>query len=708
MQPRRRARSLAAPALTLCAGVALAAAAGPAAGVGGPAAAPRGAARGLQVVQYAATAAPPLPWVGRLLSSAPTLTTLTGPRASLDPRGGVQVAFRNPEGDAVLLDGTGSGRYRATDLSAATDVGDLEGVPVPTVLPGGVDAVVAIGQDGQLFLFGPSPFTRLNHPGMPHFGPWWATDLTSYGGPEVTGTPSVVVQGSNVAIFARTKNGHLIEYVNQPLLAKPWRAYDISAMALGPTISTDPAAYYDPQSEQVRVAAVELAPDPGHLVVFAPTDVGGRIWAAQDVSAATDTGALSGGVAAAVEGTTPLLVAPGQTGDLLEFAATDSGTTTTWSVVDLTSSVTGAPEVTGTPAIATDGTEVVVAASAASWGDLFEWTQQGASPPSVADVSLGGGAARTIAGTPAAVFAHGQPLLFGAGVSVPAPEGTGVYAIPSSKWSQAIEDGWPILGVTGGLGTQCAPWVGYVTPPAQGVTEPDLQVGLTIQQSHVRETWLSFWTISGPGTAPGPGCTKEKAPYTEATYFDHGYDAGRWVAAQVDAYRASGLGLKPDWVIFDPEGYPDDHSGLDGPTTPASALRKSIGDWDAMLRGWKQGLDAIDPTIKAAVYADQYEYTTYELGSQSLPVFIAGAFAQQDVAGHEQLVVPTRTAFGANILGFVMFNENFTPSCAQLDDEAQLLTEPPWDGDYNTVQTTPGDYCSPGAAAARLRALRDR
>jgi len=25
-------------------------------------------------------------------------------------------------------------------------------------------------------------------------------------------------------------------------------------------------------------------------------------------------------------------------------------------------------------------------------------------------------------------------------------------------------------------------------------------------------------------------------------------------------YRSLGVGLKPDWVIFDPEGYPDNHS----------------------------------------------------------------------------------------------------------------------------------------------------
>lgn len=702
MTPRSRTWALAVPALALCAGL-VAATAVPVV------AAPRAAAaRGFDLVQYAEAGSD---WGARLLSNVATLTTLSGPRASADADGQVQVVIRNPQGDAVWLDRSPTRHYATVDVSTVTGVGHLQGSPVPTVLPDGTDAIFAIGTNGHLYLFDELSVVHLFHPGIPGWSltTWLASDLTKLTGPSVTGSASVVVEGQTVTAFARTTAGHLIEFVNQPLRTDPWRAYDLTAMAAGPTIQSDPAAFYDPTSSEVRVAAAELAPDPGHLVVYSPSDVGGRVWADQDVTTATDSQPLSGGVAATVVAGSPVLVAPGSTGDLLEFAGADTATSTTWSLTDLTSSVSGAPEVSGTPAVISQGSLLLVAAVAASWGDLFEWSQQSLGAiPTVADVSLGAGPTRTIAGAPAAAIVNGQPLLFGAGVEVPPPEGTGVYAIPDDKLSQAIEDGWPILGVTGGLGTQCPPWVGYVTPPGNGIVEPDQQVGETIQQSHVRETWFSFWTISGPGTTAGPGCAQQKPPYAQAVFYDHGYDAGKWVAAQIDAYRTAGLALKPDWVIFDPEGYPDDHSGLDGPTSPASALDKSIADWYAFLRGWHDGLAAVDATIKAAVYADQYEYMTYQLYDQPLPVFIAGAFAEQTVGGKPQLVPPTRTAFGSNILGFVIFNENFTPSCAQLDDEAQLLTEPPWDGDYNTVQTTPGDYCSPGAAAARLRALRDR
>ena len=283
--------------------------------------------------------------------------------------------------------------------------------------------------------------------------------------------------------------------------------------------------------------------------------------------------------------------------------------------------------------------------------------------------------------------------MFAAGVSVPAPEGTGVYAIPWSKWPQALKDGWPILGVTGGLGSQCSPWTSY--PSIGSSTPPDEYVGQTIQASHLRETWLSFWTVSGPRTAPGPGCAAEKGAVTAQTFYTHGVAAGAWVATQIDGYRADGVGLKPDWVIFDPEGYPDNHSGLWGPTAPASKLNQSVADWYAMLAGWHAGIASVDPSLKAGLYANQYEYMAYRLYNQPLPTFIAGAFAQKLVKGKKVFVVPSRTAFGANIRGFVMYN-TFNPTCTQVANERLFLTQAPWNGAYNTVQTPPGTYCPPG------------
>jgi hypothetical protein len=659
---------------------------------------------GLSLVQYAETSPMPLPWNAHLLNgSDPTLSTVSGPRAAPDAEGGVQVTFRNPQGDVIWLDGAAVGRFHDVDLTTLLGLPPIAGVPVPVIGADGLDQVYCVTTGGRLYQLTWNPYLRI--PGRfglvtDRYDLWYPVNLTAIGRLQVTGTPSVVVDGSTTDVFARTTGGDLVEYQSPGVAGQPWSAFDLTVESGGPRVETDPAAFYDPTSSEVRVASTELS-SAGHVVVFSPTDVGGRIWAAEDVTKATSTPIVSGGLAAAMDGANPVLFGAGPTGDLLEYLGSDSGTSTSWLESDLTATTEGSPPIVGTPAVAVSGSELVVAGVAASWGDLFEWTKATPSAPFIdTDVSITGqGPARTIVGTPAAAFWGHQLSLFGAGVGVPAPEGTGVYAIPSAKWPQAVKDGWPVLGVTGGLGATCAPWTGFVTPPGQTSSEPDEFVGHAIQQSHVRETWLSFWTVSGPGTQVGPGCTPDKAPYTSKTFYDHGYLAGQWVATQIDTYRGAGLGLKPDWVIFDPEGYPDNHSGLWGPTSPPSALGTSVADWYAILAGWKAGLDSIDPSLRAAVYANQYEYMTYKLFDQPLPTFIAGAFAQQLSGKTKVLVAPTRSAYGPNIRGFVMFNSNFTPTCSQVDDERQLLTEAPWFGDYNTIQVPPGSYCAPGTNA---------
>jgi hypothetical protein len=408
------------------------------------------------------------------------------------------------------------------------------------------------------------------------------------------------------------------------------------------------------------------------------------------VTQATSSLPASGGLAAVLYGGDPTLFGADPTGDLTEYVGTDGARGTTWTSTNLTAEVQGAPEIAGTPSASVSGNQVAIAGVADAWGDLFEWSATSPKGPFAAtDVSRSGvGPQRTVAGTPAAVFVDGQLSLFAAAVAVPAPEGTGVYSVPYSKWAKAIEDGWPILGVTGGLGAQCPPWTALSTSP--GTTGPDEYVGTVIAASHLRETWLSFWTVSGPGTKPS-GCAAEKGPITARTYYSHGYLAGQFVATEIDGYRKDGLSLKPDWVLFDPEGYPDNNSGLRGPTSPASKLSQSVANWYAILNGWHAGLDSVDPSLKAGLYANQSEYMTYKLYDQPLPTFIAGAFS----GSTQKLVVPTRFAFGPNIFGFIMFN-TFAPTCAQVNNERLLLTEPPWDGDYNTVQIPAKEYCPPG------------
>jgi len=271
--------------------------------------------------------------------------------------------------------------------------------------------------------------------------------------------------------------------------------------------------------------------------------------------------------------------------------------------------------------------------------------------------------------------------LYAAGVSSPPPQGVGVYAIPTAKWSKAISDGWPIISDTGGLGTQSAPWVGF-TNTSSVASSPDFLLGQAIYNAHKRVTWLSFWTVSGPLSGQA---------LTTNDYYNHGFAAGVWVATQTDAYRGLGVGLKPDWVIFDPEGYPDNHSGLDAPGGSSNAtIARYASYWTAMLKGWQMGVNSIDPSLNAGVYASQSEYRNYQLSTLSMPVFMAIAFSANGP-------VPVSGASGSNVRGFISFGAACTPS-TRLASEAATLLNPPWAGQFNTLQFNAGVYCAPPPA----------
>jgi hypothetical protein len=148
------------------------------------------------------------------------------------------------------------------------------------------------------------------------------------------------------------------------------------------------------------------------------------------------------------------------------------------------------------------------------------------------------------------------------------------------------------------------------------------------------------------------------------------------------------VGIKPDWVIFDPEGYPDNHSGLDAPGgASASTLATYATYWSSMLSGWSAGIASIDPSLNAAVYASQSEYRNYGLSTLPLPVFVALAFGGGGP-------VPVTGASGANVRGFISFNASCSPA-STLASEANTLESPPWSGQFNTLQFNPGVYCAP-------------
>jgi hypothetical protein len=363
-----------------------------------------------------------------------------------------------------------------------------------------------------------------------------------------------------------------------------------------------------------------------------------------------------------------------------ENLSAEPGAEELWNYANVTSLASGAPPLSGALTVEVTPAQVAIAGQASNWGDLFVLTNPaGTTSWAATNVSVtAGSTARTVGNIVAGLQISGQLTLYAAGVNSPPPEGVGVYAIPSTDWSTAISNGWPIISDTGGLGTRTAPWVGF-TGTTSIAESPDFLLGQAIYNSHKRVTWLSFWTVSGPLAGQ---------PLTAANFYTHGYDAGVWVATQMESYRSLGVGLSPDWVVLDPEGYPDNHSALDAPGGASNATLATYATyWSSILKGWQTGIDSVDPDLNAAVYASQSEYRNYQLSTLSMPVFIALAFGGGGP-------VPVTGATGSNVRGFITFDAVCTPATT-LASEAATLENPPWGGQFNTLQFNAGVYCPP-------------
>ena len=210
-------------------------------------------------------------------------------------------------------------------------------------------------------------------------------------------------------------------------------------------------------------------------------------------------------------------------------------------------------------------------------------------------------------------------------------------------------------------------------------------------------TWIGS-TIPVASFAALPGDAAAANP--AGAFYQAGLDAGQYVGTVLATYPKHGLNLQPNFVILDPEGYPDNHSGLDGPPGVVSTAK-----WAAILQGWADGLHLLNPGTHPGVYADQYEYQTYGISRLALPAFLAVAWTVSTKVVGGQVVLssaptpPTQTASGPNIDGYISFND-FCPS--EWPDHAAYLRQismfnkAPWNGIYNTVQFIgPNDYCAP-------------
>jgi hypothetical protein len=680
---------------------------------------------GLPLYQFVNTGVEPLPWNAVSLQAQLNATTmLGGPHGATNATEGV-LAYRTSTDELAMFTQTTTGGVQWSDLTTGNDVPVPAADPVPFFDPSSNADLLYVDTNGDVELLSPNePDTMLG--ARLHYGSPWrplvTTNLSALTGvPAAVGLPSIAVSGTTGTVAYRTATDAI------EVLTLTWETGDpipvygqnaITVTSLGTTTGPSPLA--TPTTTSTTTTSTTTTPpapttgfasDPVVLPGLTPSfaalvngdllilsNAGGSIdaWTSENLTAATGTPTLTGALALGTGTSTIDLVGLTTAGSVELYSSfyltatpavranakvVDFGS---WSVESLTALAAGAPPLSGQLAVEVTPSQVAVAGQAANWGDLFVLSSPtGTNSWSATNVSVtAGSTARTVANIVAGLTIGGELTLYAAGVASPPPEGVGVYAIPTAKWSTAITNGWPIISETGGLGTRSTPWVGFTNATTTVATSPDFLLGQAIYNSHKRVTWLSFWTISGPLASE---------PQTPATYYAHGYAAGEWVATQIDTYRGLGVGLKPDWVIFDPEGYPDNHSGLDAPTGASPAtLAKYATYWSAMLSGWQQGIQAVDPSLNAAVYAEQSEYRNYQLVSLSMPVFMALAFGgtgPTQVAG----------ASGSNVRGYISFGASCNPATT-LQSEATTLLNPPWSGQFNTLQFNPGVYCAPPEA----------
>ncbi len=682
---------------------------------------------GLPLYQFVETGVQPLPWNAvSLKSKINTTTMLGGPHGATSATGGV-LAYRTNDSHLALYTQSAGGATRWTDFTPGNDVPTPAADPIPFYDPSNNVDLLYVDDTGHVILLSPNDPDTTTWPRLHYDTPWRpyvTTDLTALTGVVASnGLPSIQITGTTGTVAYRTAN-NTIEVLTlsfapgQPVPVYTQNAFTVSNVSTTttpttPTSSSTTTTLPVTSSSSTTTTkppattttskpgpATAFGSDPvvlpgatptfaatlnnGDLAVYTNVGTSLRSWTALNLTTLTGTPTVSGTLALGTSTTNVDLAAltSGGSVELFTTLYSSGSSSRVWNVQNITSLAVGAPPLTGTLSVQVTPNQVAVAGQAANWGDLFVLTSViGVAPWSATDVSVtAGSSARSVGNVVAGLQINGQLTLYAAGLNSPPRQGVGVYAIPSAKWTKAISDGWPIISETGALGTRTAPWVGF-TSTTSVATSPDYLLGQSIYNAHKRVTWLDFWTVSGPLAGQA---------MTTSNYYDHGFAAGAWVATQIDSYRALGVGLKPDWVIFDPEGYPDNHSGLDAPGGSSSAtMAKYATYWSSMVNGWQQGLNSVDPSLNAGVYASQSEYRNYQLSTLSLPVFMAVAFGGGGP-------IPVAGASGSNVRGFIAFSAACTPA-STLQAEATTLLNPPWGGQFNTLQFNAGVYCAPPA-----------
>jgi len=657
---------------------------------------PTSNAAGQPLYQFVDSGTGALPWNAvSFESSVDGATMLGGPHAASE-NGESALAFRASNSDVDLYVLNASNTTQFTDLSTQVATPPAGSDPIPFFDPTGAVDVLYVSSTGDLILISTN-YNVTSRSGVTArdatTSNFTSTDLTASSGVSVAnGLASIQVNDQSGLLVVRSAANDVEAItlrwaLNQSVPTIVGQAVNVSNVTGTGTAGSDPVALNTPGLAFVSISTG------GALDLFTNSGASANSWAAENLSSATLTPQLTGPISTQSTDSAVYLAALNASGDVELFttplatlsanvakARATTPNPSGWTASNVTNATANAPPLSGEIFLDATDASIVIAGQAQNWGDLFVLSSSFAAPSWVAtNVSVTAtNAARTVGTVVTGLYVGGNLELYAAGINSPPPQGVGVYAIPSKDWSAAITSGWPIISETGGLGTQSAPWVGY-TGGATVATSPDYLMGQAIYNSHKRVTWLSFWTVSGPLAGQ---------PQTTTNYYNHGFAAGAWVATQIDQYRTLGVGLTPDWVIFDPEGYPNNSSNLVAPAGASNAtLALYATYWTAMLQGWTQGIASIDPSLNAGLYANQSEYRNYNLAAQPLPVFEAVAFS----GGGPTAITGSS---GSNIRGYIAFSAVCNPP-STLATEMSTLVNPPWSGQFNTLQFNSNSYCPP-------------
>jgi len=154
---------------------------------------------------------------------------------------------------------------------------------------------------------------------------------------------------------------------------------------------------------------------------------------------------------------------------------------------------------------------------------------------------------------------------------------------------------------------------------------------------------------------------------------------GAWVATQIDQYRSLGVGLKPDWVIFDPRDTPTPFRfGRSGRIVQrhARCVRHLL---ECDVEGWASGMASVDPSLNAgstprsrSTAITTWSRSPCRSSSPSPSGTAADADRRRDRFEYSRLHI---------------FRRRLHPASTLAQEESTLLN-PPWSGQFTRCSST--------------------